>query len=228
MRTQLESFWSLPSQQMPMGGQRQKSQPHHGPPVRPQGRVSDRSDHPPPGGFRYLYFFLRQNRRPSVPEQRRAFRACRRHPRCRAAQKGDELAPLHVGPRRRHFATPTLALCDRITSEKPHGHGLPQELIKVDVAFGVIRAALSVSRSLPVCPEQRTSSEAVGRSQTCQQQTHAAQHHHSITSSARAKKVGGIVNLSALAVFRLMTSSTLVLCWIGRSVGLTPLRIFPT
>ena len=44
-----------------------------------------------------------------------------------------------MGPRRRHFATPTLALCDRITSEKPHGHGLPQELIKVDVAFGVIR-----------------------------------------------------------------------------------------
>jgi hypothetical protein len=51
---------------------------------------------------------------------------------------------------------------------------------------------------------------------------------HSITSSARAKRVGGIVNPSALAVIRLMTSSTLVLCWIGKSAGLAPLRIFPT
>jgi hypothetical protein len=52
--------------------------------------------------------------------------------------------------------------------------------------------------------------------------------HHSITSSARAKTIGGIVNPSALAVIRLMTSSTLVLCWIGKSAGLAPLRIFPT
>jgi hypothetical protein len=47
---------------------------------------------------------------------------------------------------------------------------------------------------------------------------------HSITSSTRAERVGGIVNPSALAVFRLMTSSTLVLCWIGKSAGLAPLR----
>jgi hypothetical protein len=52
--------------------------------------------------------------------------------------------------------------------------------------------------------------------------------HHSITSSARAKKIGGIVNPSALAVIRLMTSSTLVLSWIGKSAGLAPLRIFAT
>jgi hypothetical protein len=52
--------------------------------------------------------------------------------------------------------------------------------------------------------------------------------HHSITSSALTKSVGGTVNPSALAVFRLMTSSNLVLCWIGRSAGLVPLRIFPT
>ena len=30
-----EHNWNLPSQQMPMGGQRQQSQPHCGPPVRP-------------------------------------------------------------------------------------------------------------------------------------------------------------------------------------------------
>jgi hypothetical protein len=52
--------------------------------------------------------------------------------------------------------------------------------------------------------------------------------HHSITWSARAKSVGGIVNPSALAVFRLMTSSNLMFCWTGRSAGLAPLRIFPT
>ena len=52
--------------------------------------------------------------------------------------------------------------------------------------------------------------------------------HHSITSSARTKSVGGMVNPSALAVFRLMTSSNLTVCWTGRSAGLAPLRIFPT
>ena len=51
--------------------------------------------------------------------------------------------------------------------------------------------------------------------------------HHSITSSARTKSVGGIVNPSALAVFRLITSSNLLLCWTGRSAGLAPLRICP-
>ena len=50
---------------------------------------------------------------------------------------------------------------------------------------------------------------------------------HSITSSARTKSVGGIVNPSALAVFRLITSSNLLLCWTGRSAGLAPLRIRP-
>ena len=48
--------------------------------------------------------------------------------------------------------------------------------------------------------------------------------HHSITSSARAKSVGGIVNPSAL--FRLMISSNLMLCWMGRSAGLAPLKFF--
>ena len=52
--------------------------------------------------------------------------------------------------------------------------------------------------------------------------------HHSITSSARTKSVCGIVNPSALAVFRLMTSSNLTVWWTGRSAGLAPLRSFPT
>jgi len=46
---------------------------------------------------------------------------------------------------------------------------------------------------------------------------------------ARADEVieGGIVSPSALAVFRLITSSNVVGCWTGRSGGLAPLRIFP-
>jgi len=51
---------------------------------------------------------------------------------------------------------------------------------------------------------------------------------HSITSSARASSSRGTVRPSAFAVLRLITSSTLVPCWMGRSVGLAPLRIFPT
>jgi hypothetical protein len=42
---------------------------------------------------------------------------------------------------------------------------------------------------------------------------------HSITSSVRARSVDGISRPSALAVLRLITSSNLVGCWIGRSAG---------
>jgi hypothetical protein len=45
---------------------------------------------------------------------------------------------------------------------------------------------------------------------------------HSITSSAIASKPGGNVKPSALAVFKLMTSSNLVGCMIGRSAGFSP------
>jgi hypothetical protein len=50
---------------------------------------------------------------------------------------------------------------------------------------------------------------------------------HSITSSARASSIGGISRPSAWAVLRLMTSSTFVTCWTGRSAGFSPLRIRP-
>src|SRR5262245_9477032 len=50
---------------------------------------------------------------------------------------------------------------------------------------------------------------------------------HSITSSARPSSVSGKVMPSALAALRLMTSSTFVTCWTGRSNGFSPLRIRP-
>src|SRR5262245_22429623 len=52
--------------------------------------------------------------------------------------------------------------------------------------------------------------------------------HHSITSSARASKVGGSSRSSALAVLRLITSSNLVGVCTGRSPGFSPLRMRST
>src|SRR5262245_15941586 len=50
---------------------------------------------------------------------------------------------------------------------------------------------------------------------------------HSITSSARASKVGGMAIPTALAVLRLMISSNLVGCAIGRSPGFSPFSTRP-
>src|SRR5262249_42760041 len=60
-----------------------------------------------------------------------------------------------------------------------------------------------------------------------EQRDELAAPHHSITSSARASKAGGISMPSTLAVARLMTKSNLVGCITGRSDGLAPLRIRP-
>ena len=51
---------------------------------------------------------------------------------------------------------------------------------------------------------------------------------HSITASARERRVGGIVKPSALAVLMLMTSSKLVGCSTGMSAGFVPRRILST
>src|SRR5438132_7579475 len=51
---------------------------------------------------------------------------------------------------------------------------------------------------------------------------------YSITLSARSRSVCGILTPRALAVFKLMTSSNFVGCWIGRSAGFAPLRILST
>jgi hypothetical protein len=48
---------------------------------------------------------------------------------------------------------------------------------------------------------------------------------HSITSSARASTLGGIVTPNAFAVFRLRTIMYLDACSTGRSAGFSPLKI---
>jgi hypothetical protein len=56
----------------------------------------------------------------------------------------------------------------------------------------------------------------------------AKQGRYSITSSARADRVGGTSIPSAFAVFRLITNSNLVDCCTGKSAGFVPLRIRTT
>src|SRR4029453_13184011 len=51
---------------------------------------------------------------------------------------------------------------------------------------------------------------------------------HWMISSARRRTDGGIVRPSALAVFRLMTSSNLVGCSTGKSAGFAPFKILST
>jgi hypothetical protein len=50
---------------------------------------------------------------------------------------------------------------------------------------------------------------------------------YSTISSARPLKGSGTVMPSALAVLRLMYSSTFAACWTGSSAGFSPLRIRP-
>jgi hypothetical protein len=51
---------------------------------------------------------------------------------------------------------------------------------------------------------------------------------HSIILSARASTEGGMLSLSALAVFELMINSNLVGCSIGKSAGFAPFNILST
>jgi len=51
---------------------------------------------------------------------------------------------------------------------------------------------------------------------------------HSITSSARASKLGGMVRPRVLAVLRLITNSSFVGSSTGRSAGVAPLTIRST
>ena len=79
----------------------------------------------------------------------------------------------------------------------------------------------------PLYPQERTSSAGLGRSEKCHFQTHASQQSkpYSITSSARASTDAGRSRPSALAVFRLTTSSYLVGVCTGRSAGFAPALI---
>ena len=65
------------------------------------------------------------------------------------------------------------------------------------------------------------------RRRAAEQRDELAPRNHSITSSARASSGSGMTRPRALAVLRLTISSTLVVCWTGRSAGFSPLRTRP-
>src|SRR5262249_28420715 len=65
-------------------------------------------------------------------------------------------------------------------------------------------------------------------SRAAEQRDELAPPNHSITSSARARSVGGTSRPSALAVLRLIVSSNFTGACTGRSAGFSPLRIRST
>src|SRR5262249_8450359 len=66
------------------------------------------------------------------------------------------------------------------------------------------------------------------RRRASEQRDERAAPNHSITSSARARRGGGISRPSALAVLMLTTRSKRVGCSTGKSDGFAPLRILST
>src|SRR5262249_16208771 len=88
-------------------------------------------------------------------------------------------------------------------------------------------AAARMPRGGPELPD-RPQRKASARRRAAEQRDELATLHrrnHSITSSARATIVGGMVRPSARAVCRLMTNSNLVGCWTGKWDGSAPLSI---
>jgi hypothetical protein len=81
--------------------------------------------------------------------------------------------------------------------------------------FGLARGSLG-ARGERQCDEERGKPPP---------RSHRGDITHSITSSARARIVCGMVRPSALAVFRLMTSSDFVGCRAGVSAGDAPFNI---
>jgi hypothetical protein len=71
----------------------------------------------------------------------------------------------------------------------------------------------------------RTAGGSLADERRAQELAALVEHSYSMTWSARSRSEWGIVKPSALAVFRLITSSNFVACSTGRSAGFAPLRI---
>src|SRR5438067_1200401 len=92
------------------------------------------------------------------------------------------------------------------------------------VPLRVLCVDFGLSAQRPLCPScDRTADVAGGPFATSRHRDV-----YSITSSARADRVGGTSIPSAFAVLRLITSSNFVDRSIGRSPGLSPLRMRAT
>ena len=98
-----------------------------------------------------------------------------------------------------------------------------------------ISIAARIARDLPSLREQyETAGSAAAPAARCKKRLRWGSlilnlpSHHSITSSARARSIGGISRPSAWAVVRLRTRSNLVGCSTGMSAGFAPRRILST
>ena len=107
---------------------------------------------------------------------------------------------------------------------------------RLDVGHGAFpRQPVCRALSLPayvVClsPDSGHSADIPGRQlrATSELMRCSTQQLHSITSSARPSKKGGTVSPRVLAVLRLITSSNLTGCSIGKSAGFAPFKTFCT
>jgi hypothetical protein len=136
----------------------------------------------------------------------RLLRARRERPRCRAAEKRNELTTPHARP-------PT-----------PEGHRSDSNR---DIGRDQ-RCPLWARSGLMHCSKQHLYSITSSAREQCPLSAISDNSHrtaYSISSLAKASNVGGIVSPSAFAVFMLITSSNLVACSTGKSAGLAPFSI---
>ena len=122
----------------------------------------------------------------------RLLRACSKRPRCRrAAKKRDEFAPLHAPSKTTLLCVKSLALRDRAARAKWTQLGPNAD--QADVRFGSLADMCSATRYVRFVPIADIAA-------------------YSITSSICIKSDSGNSMPSALAVLRLMISSTFVCC----------------
>src|SRR5260370_33487722 len=100
----------------------------------------------------------------------------------------------------------------------------PSELVEPFLQGDLAKAALPGQFSKLCAHAQHV--ELMAKNQDCDDEL--APVAHSITSSARASNVGGTLRPSALAVFRLITSSYFTGACTGRSAGFSPRRMRST
>ena len=100
-----------------------------------------------------------------------------------------------------------------------------QQAICFAARFGLSRLEISKADAIELRSSARESHSEVSEAVLRQRSQCSRVTIHSITSSAPTSTLCGIVRPSALAAFRLTTSSSLVACSNGMSPGFVPLRI---
>jgi len=129
----------------------------------------------------------------------------------------DEFSPPHARPKRLGdegiVSTQMGSLIGTETS-----FALQHEM-RSDVRFGSLADMSAIFDHVRFAPQSRHPGTGLGCPLS------ATSGHHSITSSARARSVGGTVTPRVRAVLRLITSSYLVAACTGSSEGSSPFRM---